>query len=86
SRELVRIERTLTHRRLVLAAHRCIPRGAVPEGKELRFATPAQLARLPVPTAVRHLLAALPPPPRGRAGARLAASRKLAVGNGSDFD
>jgi A/G-specific adenine glycosylase len=83
SRELIRIDRTLTHRRLVLAAHRCTPRGVVPEGEELRFATPAELVLLPVPTAVRRLLAALPPPPRGRAGARPAASRNLRLATGA---
>jgi A/G-specific adenine glycosylase len=60
SGEVVRVERTLTHRRLVLGAHRCALRGVVRECEDLRFCAPAELVRLPVPTAVRRLLAALP--------------------------
>jgi len=84
--ELLRVERALTHRRLVLAAHRCTLRAALPLGESLRFAAPAEIARLALPTAFRSLVAALPRTPRGRAGARPPAARNLAVGNGTDFD
>jgi len=87
--EVLRVERVLTHRRLVLAAHRCSVAGVAPEGEHLRFAAPAELAVLPIPTAVRRLLEALPRRTRDRAGARSTGSgalRNLAVGNGTDFD
>ena len=84
--EVVRVERTLTHRRLVLGAHRCALSAAVPEGQDLRFATPAELSLLAVPTAWRRLVAALSPAPSGRSGAHPAGARNLAVGNGNDFD
>ncbi|HYS82978.1 MAG TPA: NUDIX domain-containing protein, partial [Anaeromyxobacteraceae bacterium] len=87
-REVVRVERTLTHRRLSLGAHRCTVRGEgpVPERQDLRFAAPAELAALPVPAAFRRLLAALALAPSGRSGAHPAGARNLAVGNGDDFD
>lgn len=58
--EVARVERVLTHRRLVLTAHACRVGGAVPPSDALRFATPAEVARLPMATAARRLLAALP--------------------------
>jgi A/G-specific adenine glycosylase len=56
--EVAACERTLTHRNLTLRAFRCEVRGTIVETPRLRFATPAALARLAVPTAVRALLAA----------------------------
>jgi A/G-specific adenine glycosylase len=56
--EVAACERTLTHRRLTLRAFRCEVRPPVVEEPGLRFATPAVLARLAVPSAFRALLAA----------------------------
>jgi A/G-specific adenine glycosylase len=71
--EVAACERTLTHRSLTLRAFRCEPRARVPETAALRFAGPASLARLAVPSAFRALLAAAVPRPRQRRAGRRAA-------------
>jgi A/G-specific adenine glycosylase len=65
------VERLLTHRRLVLAVHRCVVRGevrVVPGGRylDVRWAAPAELDGLGVSTAMRRAAEA------GAAGARRA--------------
>lgn len=57
--ELAAIERALTHRRLSLVAYEVRPKRA-PEGQGLRWATPLEVEKLGVSSAVRALLAGLP--------------------------
>ena len=56
--ELACVERTLTHRRLVLRAYACRAR-RVRTGPALRFATPRQMDALGLPTAMRRLAEAV---------------------------
>jgi adenine-specific DNA glycosylase len=58
--ELASARRTLTHRELELVAYQVRP-VAPPEGPGLRWATSAETERLGISTAVRALLALLPP-------------------------
>lgn len=65
--ELAAAERTLTHRELSLVAYEVRPKRA-PKGQGLRWVTPLEVDGLGVSSAVRALLARLPPPtkrPRG---------------------
>lgn len=55
--ELASCERTLTHRALTLVAFRCEPERPVRAGGPLRWAAPAELGGLGIPSAVRALLA-----------------------------
>jgi A/G-specific adenine glycosylase len=57
--ELARVERTLTHRDLTIAAYRCRPRGE-PRARAgaLRWAPPGELGRLGMATAMRKVLEA----------------------------
>jgi A/G-specific adenine glycosylase len=58
--ELAAVERVLTHRQLTLVAHEAwLPRR--PSGPAFRWATPSEVERLGVASAVRALLARLPP-------------------------
>ncbi len=64
--ELAAVERTLTHRELTLVAYQAWP-ARRPAGPGLRWAAPSEVDRLGVASAVRALLARLPPPPGGPA-------------------
>jgi adenine-specific DNA glycosylase len=62
-RRLARIERTLTHRRLSIAAYRCRIRGS-PRAvghAELRWLRPAEMRDLGMATAMRRVLEAVRP-------------------------
>ena len=62
--ELASAERTLTHRVLTLVAHEVTARSR-PEGPDLRWATPLEVEQLATASAVRALLARLPPVGKG---------------------
>jgi hypothetical protein len=74
-RELASAERTLTHRELTLVAFEAAARRP-PAGEGLRWATPKEVERLGVASALRVLLARLP-----EAGSR-AGARKVGGGLG----
>ena len=60
--ELAAVERTLTHRELTLVAWEVTSRRR-PEGPGLRWATPLEVEQLGTASAIRALLAGLPPVP-----------------------
>jgi A/G-specific adenine glycosylase len=61
-REVARLERSLTHRRLVLTAFDCRLARPAPERPGLRWVAPGRLGGLGLSTAMRRLAEALPPP------------------------
>jgi A/G-specific adenine glycosylase len=68
-REVARVERSLTHRRLVLLAFECRLRRPPRPREGLRWAAPDRLEGLGLSTAMRRLAEALPRPGPGGSGA-----------------